>query len=171
MPASETAPYTVRPATREEREAAAKSWRTMLTLPREGKDGRSWSAKLDAVSMEGRRTDRDGRPWTQRVTIGRGWLTKAIMDHVDATLADSDVTVLVAEHPEALGFALGWVAFTGSEVLALYVTPTARGRWVGRTLLQAALGGTCPLPRFAVMTPAGQRLLDHVKNSAKEVAA
>ncbi|MBX3272515.1 MAG: GNAT family N-acetyltransferase [Sandaracinaceae bacterium] len=49
--------------------------------------------------------------------------------------------LLVAEAPALAGFVAAWVIDAEAEILAIGVAPEARGRGVGRALLEAALEG------------------------------
>ena len=156
--------YLVRPATDEEREAVACSWRTLLKLPKGERD--------DAGQL--------------LVPIGhfdlaRDFLRIALNDAIDTAL--DRCTVLVADHPDAPGFPLGWVAFERGHagplaratdprrLLALHVQANSRKAWVGRTLLRHVLDLLGPDTPCALMTAAGRRLLGHVRASMGRVAA
>lgn len=147
--------YAIRPATDEEREAVASSWRTLLKLPKGSKDEDAGQLVVQVGHYD----------------LGREMLRLSLNDAIDAAL--DRCTVLVADHPDAPGFPLGWVAFDSEprQLLALHVQANSRKAWVGRTLLRHVLdllGADVP---SALMTAAGRRLLGHVRASMGKVAA
>lgn len=160
--------YLVRPATEAEREAAIGPWTTLLAPSRpRGEDGK-------------RTRDPDaGAALTRlgRVSVARGWLVEAMRAAVeDALFGDHPCGLLVADHPDAPGLAVGWLAWRAYlreplTLLAIVVAPEARGAWVGRTLLRHALEEHGPEARCSVMTDAGRRLLGHVRTSMRGEAA
>lgn len=113
------------------------------------------------------RDEDSGRPMVALgdTEVSCGWLWNALRSAVAAKLEDPGTEVVVAEHPDAPGLALGWVAFDVQRrhVCALYVVPEARGAWVGRTLLRHALDAIGDGAGVLVLTPAGRRLLQHVR--------
>lgn len=142
--------YAIRPATPQERERVAASWRTMLTLPKREADPDAGTALVGLG----------------RFDAARGWLAQALAAAVDDELDRCEV--LVADHPDAPGLPLGWLAHTGEVIHAMHVEHESRGAWVGRTLLAHALGSLLDAGmdhariRCTILTPAGRRLLDHV---------
>jgi len=152
--------YLVRPATDAERDAAAASWRTMLKLPKEQDE----AAGQLLVGIG-------------HYSLGRAFLQAAIHEAIDAAMLGTDqrepCTVLVADHPDAPGLPLGWVAFDEElrQLLALHVQANARKAWVGRTLLRHVLDLLGHDTPSALMTGAGRRLLGHVRASMGEAVA
>lgn len=153
--------YAIRQATDEEREAVASSWRTLCKLPKGERD----EAGQLLVPIG-------------HFDLGRDFLRLALNTSIDDALEGitgvrGPCAVLVADHPDAPGFPLGWVAFDEepARLLALHVSANSRKAWVGRTLLRHVLdllGADVPC---AMRTAAGRRLLGHVKASMGKVAA
>lgn len=145
------------------------SWRTMLTLHRDREAGSDVDehARTRMVGL-----DLDGSRGARRpCQVARGWLVRAIHGQIDLELwGDDACSVVVADHPDAPGFPLGWLAYREDPftLLAVHVEAHARGQWVGRELLRHVMHDR-PEPRCTLLTPAGRRLLEHV--CAGEVAA
>lgn len=151
--------YAIRPATDAERARAAASWRTMLTLPK--------GAEMLSLG---------------RYEVARGWLARAEANAVDEhmfgegwphVLGGDRCFALAADHPDASGLALGWLAFDLEPftVHAVHVEAGSRKAWVGRSLLRHVLDLYGSEPRCSMRTHAGRRLLERVQADMKARAA
>jgi len=150
--------YAIRPATSAERDRIGASWRTLLSLPKGGSDATAGTRMVGLGRFE----------------LARGELARAIADRIDEHL-DHDGPVLVADHPDAPGLALGWIAFevdpTTLTIRAMHVNADDRGSWVGRSLLAHVLREHGLELRCSMMTPGGRKLLEHVQRDERAKAA
>jgi GNAT superfamily N-acetyltransferase len=150
--------YALRPATEAEREKVAASWRTLVSLPRDRREGKDVDPAAKTRMLD-----------LGPLSLARGWVAQALHDRIDRELETCEV--VVADHPDAPGLPLGWLAFLDEPftLLAMHVEAHARGQWVGRELLRHVMAGR-PAPRCTMLTSRGRKLLA-LAGQPSEVAA